>query len=639
GREEEEGDSSETARRVEDGRQGKQGGVGLTAGAAGVSDIATFPNDPVVPLKPFLQLQEGGRRRQDRTNGIQDRASGAGEARTSFLTHGVHAGLKEHNPGGGVLPGPGGRGGDDRNGPFAEALTCGVFHLVVDGVVFQVDAAKPQGVSRVWVSVLPAILGRLSAFEGTCLTLLLRGLAPPPRVIEEAFFALPSERFTTKHLPLYNPSFGYVADGLMLSWAVRNAQATAFVSTLYTQPLWATTPNVVGLLLVHDVLPETFGWDMSKGKWSQKANAVAKASSVVAVSQHTAKEFLRVYPPHITTPLASGNAIGSQSLRSVWVAHNGVNTAVYRPVTFNDDNHVLNDDGDQNNTSNTNKSNAFRRLARLGPGTPYVMIVGSRHGYKNARAAYRALGLAATPTVDAASSGSASPVGTLALVLVGGGPIQPDELELLAEVGVWSHVGVGSGMTSADTRHRAGGGGGRRGGEESEPGIVDDNLLAQGYAGAKALLHLSLAEGFGLTVLEAFACGCPVIAADIPPIREIAGLPAMDQERTADAERTVRVAGSSVSGSDTPPLANGDGGDSRERGRYDGASSPLEGGLVLVENPVSATQVWRAVRAVVAMDAGRRAAASEALVRRARTLNSWQPLADTLIKAAAASAL
>ncbi|CAN0559084.1 unnamed protein product, partial [Ectocarpus sp. 12 AP-2014] len=54
-------------------------------------------------------------------------------------------------------------------------------------------------------------------------------------------------------------------------------------------------------------------------------------------------------------------------------------------------------------------------------------------------------------------------------------------------------------------------------------GVVDDNLLAQGYAGARALLHLSLAEGFGLTVLEAFACGCPVIAADISPIREIAG--------------------------------------------------------------------------------------------------------------------
>lgn len=162
---EEGGDSSETARRVEGGRQGKQGSIGLTAGAAGASDLATsapeigaiFPKPSAVPLKPFLQLEEGGRRRDDRADGIQDHASGTEETRTSFLTHGVHAGLKEYDPGGGLLPDPGGRGGDERNGAFAVAAKCGVFHLVVDGVVFQVDAAKPQGVSRVWASVLPAV--------------------------------------------------------------------------------------------------------------------------------------------------------------------------------------------------------------------------------------------------------------------------------------------------------------------------------------------------------------------------------------------------------------------------------------------------------------------------------------------------
>lgn len=80
------------------------------------------------------------------------------------------------------------------------------------------------------------MLGRLSEFEGTCLTLLVRGLAPPPASIEEAFSRLPSERFAVTHLPPYNPSFGFIADRLLLSWAVRSARATAFVSTLYTQP-------------------------------------------------------------------------------------------------------------------------------------------------------------------------------------------------------------------------------------------------------------------------------------------------------------------------------------------------------------------------------------------------------------------
>jgi glycosyltransferase involved in cell wall biosynthesis len=40
---------------------------------------------------------------------------------------------------------------------------------------------------------------------------------------------------------------------------------------------------------------------------------------------------------------------------------------------------------------------------------------------------------------------------------------------------------------------------------------------------ATALLQPSLAEGFGLPALEAIACGTPVIASDIPPLREVLG--------------------------------------------------------------------------------------------------------------------
>ena len=84
------------------------------------------------------------------------------------------------------------------------------------------------------------MLDRLSEFDGTCVTLLVRGLGLPPPAISEAFSRLSSERFVVKQLPPYNPFFGFVADRLMLSWAVRSAKATAFVSTLYTQPLWVS---------------------------------------------------------------------------------------------------------------------------------------------------------------------------------------------------------------------------------------------------------------------------------------------------------------------------------------------------------------------------------------------------------------
>lgn len=40
---------------------------------------------------------------------------------------------------------------------------------------------------------------------------------------------------------------------------------------------------------------------------------------------------------------------------------------------------------------------------------------------------------------------------------------------------------------------------------------------------ATALLQPSLGEGFGLPALEAMACGCPVVASDIPALREVLG--------------------------------------------------------------------------------------------------------------------
>lgn len=54
-------------------------------------------------------------------------------------------------------------------------------------------------------------------------------------------------------------------------------------------------------------------------------------------------------------------------------------------------------------------------------------------------------------------------------------------------------------------------------------GYVPDEKLPAFYSNAEALVFPSLFEGFGLPILEAQACGCPVITSNISSMPEVAG--------------------------------------------------------------------------------------------------------------------
>jgi glycosyltransferase involved in cell wall biosynthesis len=73
--------------------------------------------------------------------------------------------------------------------------------------------------------------------------------------------------------------------------------------------------------------------------------------------------------------------------------------------------------------------------------------------------------------------------------------------------------------------------------------LTDDELLAR-YRGAVAYVDASLYEGFGYQVLEAMACGAPVVASSLTSIPEIvgdAGLLADPRSPSAIAEALARV--------------------------------------------------------------------------------------------------
>lgn len=117
--------------------------------------------------------------------------------------------------------------------------------------------------------------------------------------------------------------------------------------------------------------------------------------------------------------------------------------------------------------------------------TPYFLFVGNRHGYKNGRAVLEAFTQVARDVPD------------LRLLLCGGRPPGED--------------GEFEGLDADFLQSRI---------DWSRP---DDAELASLYAGAVALAYPSDYEGFGLPVLEAMRCACPVITTSASSIPEVAG--------------------------------------------------------------------------------------------------------------------
>lgn len=115
---------------------------------------------------------------------------------------------------------------------------------------------------------------------------------------------------------------------------------------------------------------------------------------------------------------------------------------------------------------------------------PYLLYVGSRIRYKNFIFFITAIAGFLKKNKD------------LQVYCAGGGPFTADEQKKFHELGIQSRVHMVN---------------------------TNNHIMPQLYAHALAFVFPSLYEGFGLPVLEAFSCSCPVIMSNTSSLPEIGG--------------------------------------------------------------------------------------------------------------------
>jgi glycosyltransferase involved in cell wall biosynthesis len=298
--------------------------------------------------------------------------------------------------------------------------------ILIDGIFFQL---MNTGIARLWRELL--MEWSKTDFAPSILLLDRVGTAP---------------KFTgirTRLIPAYNYNTTD-KDRSMLQSICDEEGADLFVSTYYTTPL--TTPSV---FYAYDMIPEnTLFFDLSNPSWREKHYGIMHAVAYIAISRYTAMDLVKAYPP---------------AENKVTVAYPAVDTTVFSPAL----DYVV---------------EQFR--IKYGITRPYLLFVGERQAYKNAKLLFEGLA-----RVKDNSS--------LDIVCVGGQPtLEPYLTQLVPNC----------------TAHML---------------RLDDDELRLAYSGAVAFVYPSVYEGFGLPVLEAMACGCPVITCQNSSIFEAAGAAAL----------------------------------------------------------------------------------------------------------------
>ncbi|NLE06111.1 MAG: glycosyltransferase family 4 protein [Crenarchaeota archaeon] len=130
-----------------------------------------------------------------------------------------------------------------------------------------------------------------------------------------------------------------------------------------------------------------------------------------------------------------------------------------------------------------NLTNLHEKIAEQNPKRPYILFVGSRSRYKNFVFFVKAI----TPLFKKHKN--------LKLFCAGGGSFTPREVTLFKELNIYPKIFYFP---------------------------INDNSMRELYENAEAFIFPSLYEGFGLPILEAFSCGCPLVVSNTSSLSEIA---------------------------------------------------------------------------------------------------------------------
>jgi glycosyltransferase involved in cell wall biosynthesis len=296
-----------------------------------------------------------------------------------------------------------------------------------------------------------------------------------PIIIDAVFFQM------------YQTGIARVWHSLLREWA-----GTEFGKRLIVLDRVGTAPRFEGLKYIEVPCYDYATTDADRARLQRicnETNAALFLSSYYTTPQTTPSVFMAydmipelfVAPAEVTkTPMWREKRIGVQHAgRFIAISQNTANDLRHAFPDITPDQISVAHCGTDFKAPATGTLAAFRKANRIK--RPYFLLVGARDGYKNGILFFQAF----------AALGKAR--ANYAIVCTGPTlTLEPEYASLVGKASV--HMVQ-----------------------------LNDIELQSAYAGALALIYPSLYEGFGMPVIEAMACGCPVITSRKGSLPEVAG--------------------------------------------------------------------------------------------------------------------